>query len=65
VDGEFVVARKGTLTWLSATGLQLRESQNHTDAWFVRSLSKSSYICADGYTAVSHKKENSTFWIKT
>ena len=57
VDGEFVVARKGTLTWLSATGLQLRESQNHTDAWFVRSLSKSSYICADGYTAVSHTKD--------
>jgi hypothetical protein len=28
VDGEFVVARKGTLTWLSATGLKLRESQN-------------------------------------
>ena len=57
VDGEFVAAHSGTLTWLSATGLQLRESTNHTDAWFVRSLSKNSYICADGYNAISHTKD--------
>jgi hypothetical protein len=57
VDGEFVVAHNGTLTWFSATGLQLRDSKTHTDACFVRSFSKSSYICADGYTAVSHTKD--------
>ena len=57
VDGEFVVAYSGTLAWLSATGLQLRESQNHTDAWFVRSLSKSSYICGDGDNAIACTKD--------
>jgi hypothetical protein len=54
VEGEFIVARNGTLTWLSAEGLQLRDSKNHTDAWFVRSLGKNSFICADGYNAISH-----------
>jgi hypothetical protein len=57
VDGEFIAVYNGTLTWFSATGLRLRDSKNHTNAWFVRSLSKSSYICADGYTAISHTKD--------
>ena len=57
VDDEFVVAYSGTLTWLSATGLQLRDSKNHTGAWFVRSLSKNSYICADGVNAISCTKD--------
>jgi hypothetical protein len=57
VEGEFIAVYNGTLTWLSATGLQLRDSKNHTDAWFVRSLDKSSYICADGYNAISHTKD--------
>jgi hypothetical protein len=38
-------------------GLQLRDSKNHTDAWFVRSLGKNSYICADGMHAISHTKD--------
>ena len=58
VEGEFITAYNGTLTWLSATGLQLRDSKNHTDAWFVRSLGKSSYICADGKHAISHTKDD-------
>jgi hypothetical protein len=57
VDGEFITAYKGRLTWLSAEGLRLTESTNHTDAWFIRSLSKSSYICADGRNAISHTKD--------
>jgi hypothetical protein len=57
VDGEFVAACNGTLTWLSATELQLRESKKHRGAWFVRSLSKSSYICAEGIHAISHTKD--------
>ena len=55
VEGEFVVAHNSTLTWLSAEGLRLRENKKHTDAWFVSS--QSSYICADGYDAVSHIKD--------
>jgi hypothetical protein len=58
VEGEFITAYNGTLTWLSATGLQLRDSKNDTDAWFVRSLGKSSYICADGKHAISHTKDD-------
>jgi hypothetical protein len=58
VEGEFITAYNGTLTWLSATGLQLRDSKNHTDAWFVRSLGKSIYICADGKHAISHTKDD-------
>jgi hypothetical protein len=57
VHGEFIAVYYGTLTWLSATGLQLRDSKNHTDARFVRSLNKNSYICADGYNAISHTKD--------
>ena len=57
VEGEFITAYNGTLTWLSAEGLQLRESTNHTNAWFIRSLGKSSYICADGRNAISHTKD--------
>ena len=57
VEGEFITAYNGTLKWLSAEGLQLRESKNHTNAWFIRSLSKSSYICADGIHAISHTKD--------
>jgi DNA-binding beta-propeller fold protein YncE len=57
VEGEFISVYSGTLTWLSATGLQLRESKKHRDAWFVRSLSKSSYICAEGIHAISHTKD--------
>jgi hypothetical protein len=57
VEGEFISVYSGTLTWLSAEGLQLRDSKNHTDAWFVRSLGKNSYICADGYNAISHTKD--------
>ena len=56
VDGEFVVAHSGTLAWLSATGLQLRNSKNHADAYFVRFLGKNSYICADGKNAISCTK---------
>jgi hypothetical protein len=57
VEGEFISVYSGTLTWLSAEGLQLRDSKNHTDAWFVRSLGKNSYICADGFNAISHTKD--------
>jgi DNA-binding beta-propeller fold protein YncE len=57
VEGEFISVYNGTLTWLSAEGLQLRDSKYHTDAWFVRSLDKNSYICADGYNAISHTKD--------
>jgi hypothetical protein len=57
VEGEFIAVFNGTLTWLSAEGLQLRDSKNHTHAWFVRSLDKNSYICADGYNAISHTKD--------
>ena len=57
VDGEFITAYKGTLTWLSAEGLQLRDSKNHPGAYFVRSLGKNSYICADGRNAISHTKD--------
>ena len=57
VEGEFISAYNGTLAWLSATGLQLRESKNHTHAWFVRSLDKNSYICGDGIHAISHTKD--------
>ena len=57
VEGEFITAYNGTLTWLYAEGLQLRESTNHTNAWFIRSLSESSYICADGMHAISHTKD--------
>jgi hypothetical protein len=38
-------------------GLELRDYKTHTDAWFVRSLSKNSYICADGYNAISYTKD--------
>jgi len=57
VDGEFITAYNDTLTWLSSTGLQLRENKLHTEAWFVRSLDKNSYICADGRNAISHTKD--------
>jgi DNA-binding beta-propeller fold protein YncE len=57
VEGEFITAYSGTLAWLSATGLQLRNSKNHKNAWFVRSLDKNSYICADGGNAISHTKD--------
>jgi DNA-binding beta-propeller fold protein YncE len=57
VEGEFISVYSGTLSWLSAEGLQLRDSKNHTDAWFVRSLDKNSYICADGMHAISHTKD--------
>jgi hypothetical protein len=56
VDDEFVVAYSGTLAWLSAEGLQLRNSKNHADAWFVRFLGKNSYICADGKNAISCRR---------
>jgi hypothetical protein len=57
VDDEFVAAHSGMITWLSGTGLRLRDSKYHTDAWFVRSLSKNSYICADGENAISCTKD--------
>jgi hypothetical protein len=57
VEGEFIAVYNGTLTWLSAEGLQLGDSKHHTHAWFIRSLSKSSYICADGIHAISHTKD--------
>jgi DNA-binding beta-propeller fold protein YncE len=57
VDDEFVAAHSGTLTWLSGTGLRLRDSKYHTGAWFVRSLSKNRYICADGDNAISCTKD--------
>ena len=57
VEGEFITAYNGRLTWLSAEGLRLRESTKYTNAWFIRCLSKSSYICADGIHAISHTKD--------
>jgi hypothetical protein len=57
VEGEFITAYTDTLTWLSAEGLQLRNSKNHTDAHMVHSSSKNSYICADGINAISHTKD--------
>jgi hypothetical protein len=57
VEGEFIAVNNGTLTWLSAEGLQLRESKNHTNPWFVRSLDKNSHICGDGIHAISHTKD--------
>ena len=57
VEGEFIAVNNGTLTWLSAEGLQLRESKNHTNPWFVRSLDKKSHICGDGIHAISHTKD--------
>ena len=57
VDGEFVVAHSGTLTWLSATGLQLRGNKHYAGSWFVRSLSKNSYIYADSRNTISHTKD--------
>jgi hypothetical protein len=57
VEGEFISAYNGTLTWLSAEGLRLKERKNHTDDWFIRSLDKNSYICEDGRNAISHTKD--------
>jgi DNA-binding beta-propeller fold protein YncE len=57
VEGEFVVATYSRLTWFSTAGLELRDYKTHTDAWFVRSPSKNSYICADGYNAISYTKD--------
>jgi hypothetical protein len=57
VEGEFIAVNNGTLTWLSAEGLQLRESKYHTNPWFVRSLDKNSHICGDGIHAISHTKD--------
>jgi DNA-binding beta-propeller fold protein YncE len=57
VEGEFITAFPGTLRWLSSEGLRLRDSKTHTGAWLVRSLGKSSYICADGANAVSYTKD--------
>jgi hypothetical protein len=57
VEGEFISVRNDTLTWFSAEGLQLRKSKIHTNAWFVRSLDKNSYICADGIHDISHTKD--------
>ena len=57
VEGEFISACNGTLTWLSAEGLRLRDRKNHSDAWFIRSLDKNSYICEDGRNAISHTKD--------
>jgi hypothetical protein len=57
VEGEFVVATYSRLTWFSTAGLELRDYKTHTDAWFVRSLSKNSYICADGYNAISYTND--------
>jgi hypothetical protein len=57
VDDEFVAAHSGTLTRLSGTGLRLGVSKHSTHAWFVRSLSKNSYICADGVNTISCTKD--------
>jgi hypothetical protein len=57
VDGEFAVAYNGTLTWLSATGIQLRDNTTCACAWFVLSFDKNSYICADGDNAISYTKD--------
>ena len=57
VEGEFIAVYNSTLTWLSAEGLQLRDSRNHIYAWFVRSLDKNSYICGEGRNAISHTKD--------
>ena len=57
VEGEFITAFCGTLRWLSTEGLRLRDSENHREAWLVRSLGKNSYICADGKHAVSYTKD--------
>ena len=57
VEGEFITAFCGTLRWLSTEGLRLRDSENHREAWLVRSLDKNSYICADGKNAVSYTKD--------
>jgi hypothetical protein len=57
VEGEFITAFCGTLRWLSTEGLRLRDSENHREAWLVRSLGKNSYICADGKNAVSYTKD--------
>jgi hypothetical protein len=57
VEGEFISVYSGTLRWLSAEGLQLRERKPHMEAWFVRSLGKNSYICEDGTNATSYTKD--------
>ena len=57
VDGEFITSTNDTLTWLSATGLQLAERKTSTGGLFVRCFSKHSYICGDGINAVSHTKD--------
>jgi tripartite motif-containing protein 56 len=57
VEGEFITAYKGTLTWLSAKGLRLRESKTSVGALFVRCFSKNSYICGDGGNAISYTKD--------
>jgi DNA-binding beta-propeller fold protein YncE len=57
VEGEFITACKGTLTWLSAKGLRLRENKTSVGAVFVRCFSKNSYICGDGGNAISYTKD--------
>ena len=57
MEGEFITAYRGRLTWLSTEGLRLRDSKNHREAWLVRSLGKNSYICADGYNAIFYTKD--------
>ena len=57
VDGEFITANNGILTWLSAKGLRLGESKASVGALFVRCFSKHSYICRDGKHVISHTKD--------
>ena len=57
VEGEFITACKGTLSWLSAKGLRLRENKTSVGAVFVRCFSKNSYICGDGGNAISYTKD--------
>ena len=57
VNGQFITANDDSLTWFSATGLQLGESKTSIDALFVRCFSKHSYICGDGKHVISHTKD--------
>jgi hypothetical protein len=57
VNGQFITANDDSLTWFSATGLQLGESKTSIDTLFVRCFSKHSYICGDGKHVISHTKD--------
>jgi hypothetical protein len=57
MEGEFITAYSGRLTWISTEGHQLRNRKIHREALLVRSLGKNSYICADGYNAISYTKD--------